>query len=223
MVCNTNLFNFINKTKIMNATSTKKETFGEQQVLQTIKTALNTSRKILMKDGILLLCWGLVLSFGFAWNYCNSALLVPSRIRDLMIILKPLTTLLLIVFTFYFVFFRKPKVKTYSALSTRFVWLGVIIAQNLNVIISRTMNGEVNYELLHPLQMTLIGFALFVTGGIYRFYILSVSGALMWIAAGIAAGYDLNTQYLIRSIADFVCFVVPGTLMYLEAKKGNHV
>lgn len=73
--------------------------------------------------------------------------------------------------------------------------------------------------MLLPLQMVLIGFALFVTGGIYRYYILAVSGVLMWISAIICAGLDANYQYLARGIADFICFVIPGILMYLSAKK----
>ena len=203
--------------------NTIQEDFNEKQLLKTLKTALATSRKSLMEDGLLLIIWGMVFSLGFAWNYYNSIELVPSRIRDIMLIIKPLTGLLLIAYTIYYVFFRRKRATPHTAISTRFVWLGVIIAHNLNVIVSQRIIGEVNFELLHPLQMTLIGFALFVTGGIYRYYILCVGGTIMWLAAALAATYDLNTQYLIRGIADFLSFVLPGILMYLKVKRGNYV
>jgi hypothetical protein len=95
----------------------------------------------------------------------------------------------------------------------RYVWIGVILAHNITVLITKSILNEVNFTLLQPLQMVLIGFALFVTGGIYRCYYLVAGGALMWVAASIAANYDLNTQFLIRSVAEFICFVIPGFLM----------
>jgi hypothetical protein len=45
----------------------------------------------------------------------------------------------------------------------------------------------------------------------------------MWTAAYIASGQDFNTQFLIRGIADFICFVIPGILMYLEINKSKNV
>ncbi len=199
------------------------EPVDEKQLFQTLKTAIATSKRSLMDDGILLICWGLAFSIGFLWKYYQAEVLVPSRIRDLMMILHPVIGVLLIGFTIYFIFFRKNRVRTYTAISTRFVWIGVIIAHNLNVIITNNFMAEVNFEMLHPLQMVLIGFALFVTGGIYRYYVLTIGGIIMWLAAAIASGYDMHTQYLIRGIADFVCFVIPGILMYMEVKKSHNV
>ncbi|WP_346860211.1 hypothetical protein [uncultured Draconibacterium sp.] len=199
------------------------ETFDKEQVLKTLKTSIATSRKTLMDDGILLLSWGLVMSLGFFWKYYNSIVLVPSRIRDVMSIINIIAAVGIIAFTIYFIFFRTKRVKTYTAISTRFVWLGVILAHNLNVIVTKSSMNEINFEILHPLQMVLIGFALFVTGGIYRYYLLVASGVIMWIGAAVSANYDLNTQFLVRAIADFVCFVIPGVLMYSEIKKKRNV
>ena len=80
-------------------TNTIQENFNEKQMLTTLKEALASSRKTLMEDGILLICWGIVFSLGFAWNFYNAVVLVPSRIRDLMLILKPTIGVLLIAFT----------------------------------------------------------------------------------------------------------------------------
>ncbi|NCB07602.1 MAG: hypothetical protein EOM73_05510 [Bacteroidia bacterium] len=121
--------------------------------------------------------------------------------------------------TVWFLFLKKRKVTTYSAISTRFVWIGVIIAHNFVVVITKSILKEVDFNLLQPLQMVLIGFALFVTGGIYRYYLLSFSGVLMWIAAAIAVRFDLNFQFLVRGIAEIFCFIVPGFLMISARKK----
>lgn len=207
----------------MRKTTYTEDDFNQNQILQTIQTAVATSRKTLLNDGILLILWGSALSLGFLWKYFQSVILVPSRIRDFMTILNPAIGVALTIFTIYFIFFRKKRVHTYTAFSTRFVWIGVIVAHNLNVIVTNNFATEPNFEMLHPLQMVLIGFALFVTGGIYRYYILATAGVVMWLAAGIAAGYDMNLQYLIRGSADFICFVIPGILMYIEVKKSRNV
>ncbi len=41
----------------------------------------------------------------------------------------------------------------------------------------------------------------------------------MWVAAAIAVNYDLNIQFLVRSIAEVLCFIIPGTLMYSARNK----
>lgn len=207
----------------MKSTTSTEETFDDNQILQTLRAAIATSKKTLMEDGILLILWGAGLSFSFFWVYYQASVLVASRIRDLISIISWIAGIALIVFTIYFLFFKNKKVYTNIAFSTRFVWIGIIIAHNLNVIITKKFIAEVDFELIFPLQMVLVGFALFVTGGIYRYYILSLSGIIMWIAAAISAGYDLNIQFLVAAITYMVCFVIPGTLMYKQSKKPANV
>jgi len=204
----------------MNSITTNKEELNEMKLLQTLKTAVNTSRKNLLDDGLLLIIWGLAFSFGFLWKYLESVVLAASRLKDFMMILNVIIPIGLIAFTIYFIFFRKKIIRTYTAISTRFVWIGVVVAHNLNVIVTNNFFSEVNFQMLHPLQMILIGFALFVTGGIYRYYFLLGSGILMWLAAVISSGLEMNMQYLIRGIADFICFVIPGILM-LKARNNQ--
>lgn len=45
----------------------------------------------------------------------------------------------------------------------------------------------------------------------------------MWIVAAVGSGYDINIQFLVRALADFICFVIPGILMYSETKKHKNV
>ena len=199
------------------------ELFNEQQLIKTLKTAVASSKHTLFSDSILFILWGTASFLGFIYNYLNSTILIPSRTQDFMTVAKSTIGVALVIFTIYYVFFRNKRVHTYTAISTRFVWIGIIIAHNLNVIVTRNFLSEVKLDLLHPLQMVLLGFALFVTGGIYRYYILSISGAIMWIGAILASNYELSTQLFIRGIADSICFIVPGVLMYLASKKQEHV
>lgn len=193
--------------------------FDEKKSLQVMKAAIVSSKKALMNDGILLILWGAGLSISNFWNYYKSTFLTAWWIRNLMDILQIAIGVAVIGFTAYLFFFKKHRVTTFAAFSTRFVWIGVILAHNINVIITKVILDEINFVLLQPLQMVLIGFALFATGGIYRYYILVAGGVFMWIAAAIAGNYELNNQFLIRAIAEVICFIIPGTLMYAERKK----
>jgi hypothetical protein len=206
----------------MNSSTTNPE-MSDSELLKTLKTAVATSKRSLLDDGILLMLWGGMFTIGFLLNYYKSTHLVVWWERNIIDTLNILAAIFLIGFTLYYLFFRKPKHRTYTAISTRYVWIGIIIAHNLNVIVTKSFLQEVNFSLIHPLQMVLLGFALFVTGGIYRYKLLSISGVVMWLAAAYCARLELADQYLIRAIANFICFVIPGILMYMQSKKSTNV
>lgn len=195
------------------------EIFDEKKSLETIRATIETSKKLLKDDGLLLVCWGVVFSIGNFWKYYEASVLTVWWIRNLMHILQIVLGIGVIGLTAYFIFFRKKKATTYTAISTRFIWIGVIIAHNMVVLITKNILSDVNFALLQPLQLVLIGFALFISGGIYRYYLLSASGIIMWAAAVTAASFQLNDQFLIRAIAEVVCFIIPGILMYTSATK----
>ncbi|WP_340112444.1 hypothetical protein [Maribellus mangrovi] len=202
----------------MNSTASHPE-MSDSELLKTLKTAVATSKRSLFDDGILLMLWGGMFTIGFLLNYYKSTYLVVWWERNIIDTIHILGGIVVIGITIYFIFFRKKTIRTYTAISTRFVWIGIILAHNLNVIITKGFLHDVNFALLHPLQMVLIGFALFVTGGIYRYYLLSAFGVIYWVAAWIGSGLELSDQYLLRAIADFICFVIPGILMYMQNKK----
>jgi len=203
----------------MESTEIKDLNFDEKQSLKVIKAAIASTRKAILEDGLLLIIWGAALSISNYWNFYKTANLTAWWMRNLMDILQIAIGVAVIGYTIYILFIKKRKVTTYAAISTRFVWIGVILAHNINVMITKSILAEVNFSLLQPLQMVLIGFALFASGGIYRYYLLLGSGIFMWIAAAIAAGFGLETQFLIRSITEIVCFIIPGAIMYGERRK----
>ena len=123
-----------------------------------------------------------------------------------------------LVITTYLIF-RKKKVTTFASMTTRYVWIGVILAHNVIVIITKVILKDIDFSMLQPLQLVLIGFALFVSGGVYRYFLLVVSGVIMWGTAAFAAHFDLTQQFLIRSIAEIVCCIIPGLVMYSARKK----
>jgi len=193
--------------------------FNEKKSLQIMKAAIASSKRTLMYDGLLLIIWGAGLATGNFYHWYKSAYLTARWMRNLMDMMQIVIGIGIIGYTVYFIFFQKRKVTTFEAISTRYVWIGVIVAHNIIVMIAKSVLGDVNFVLLQPLQMVLIGFALFVTGGIYRYYLLVAGGIIMWVAAAVCANFELNIQFLIRAIAEVICFIIPGVLMYAAWKK----
>lgn len=193
--------------------------FDEMKSLQLIKSVIETSKRTLKEDGILLILWGFVLSTANLWRYYESVVLTSWWLRELMKVYMILSGIAVIGITIYYIFFRKKKVRTFTSISVRYVWVGVILADNVIIMITKVILDKIDFVLLQPIQMVLIGFALFVSAGIYRYHLLSLSGVIMWIAAAIAVNYDLNIQFLVRSIAEVLCFIIPGVLMYSARNK----
>ena len=193
--------------------------FDERKSLQIIKSAIETSKRTLKEDGILFILWGFVLSTANLWRYYESVLLTSWWMHEVMKIYMILSGIAVIGITIYYLFFRKKKVRTFTSISVRYVWIGVILADNVIIIITKVILDKIDFALLQPIQMVLIGFALFVSAGIYRYHLLSLSGIIMWIAAAIAVNYNLNIQFLVRSIAEALCFIIPGLLMYSTRNK----
>ena len=206
----------------MESQTTQNE-MSEIELLKTLKTAVATSKRNLYDEWILLVLWGGSFTLGFLMMYYKSNQIVVWWQRNIIDTLNILAAIFLIGFTIYYLYIRKRKFRTFTGISTRYVWIGIIIAHNLNVIVTKSYLQEVNFSLIHPLQMVLLGFALFVTGGIYRYKLLSISGVVMWLAAILCSRLDLADQYLVRAIANFICFVIPGILMYTQSKKPVHV
>jgi hypothetical protein len=202
----------------MDITNNSNLSFDEKKSLDVMKAAIATSKRAMMSDGLLLILWGTGLSISNFYNYYKTNYLLASRLQNFLDILQILIGVSILAITAYIIF-RKKKVTTFASFTTRFVWIGVIIAHNIVIIITKAILTDINFVLLQPLQLVLIGFALFVSGGVYRYYLLVFSGVLMWAAAAFAANFDLTQQYLIRSVAEIICFIIPGILMYNARKK----
>jgi hypothetical protein len=192
--------------------------FTEKQSLSVIQEMIDVSTRNLKNDGILLFVWGWALFLQYLLACLPDLILMKHYIMNTFKVLKPILLTVVILFTLYYIYQKRKRVKTYIAITSRYTWLGIIVVFNLMVMILKT-KGEINFDLLHPLQMTLIGLALFITGGLYRTWILLVSGVVYWTAAVFASRQPMMYQQLIESIAALIAFVIPGYYLYYQSKK----
>lgn len=197
------------------------EQINEKQSLQVINEMIAVSSKNLKNDGLLLLAWGWVGFFISIMGFLPDIILIPNRLTRAFHILIPVLMVGIILFTAYYMYQKRKQVKTYVAIATRYTWFSCIVVYNLMVMIIKAKTGSVDFDLLHPLQMTLIGMCLFITGGLYRSWMLIVSGVIFWVAAISIVGQRLEYQRLWEAIVILLAFVAPGHILYYQSQKKN--
>jgi hypothetical protein len=195
------------------------ESMDEKQSLRLIHYMMEVSSKNLKKDGILILAWGAAIVIGRFLTFFPELKLLSKQLMFLFDVLSWLIGIAIIVYTIYYVFIYRKGTKSYVAKTAAYTWLGILIVHNLMVMFIKQKTGEVNFELLHPIQMILIGLALFITGGLYRERLFLLGGIVYWLAAYFGLPYRLPVQMIFEAVAALIGFVIPGTWLYYQSQK----
>lgn len=193
--------------------------FNEKKSIILIREMIDVSSRNIKKDGLLILVWGVIIVIGKFLDFFPDLKLISNVLLKTFKVSAVLLGAIGILFTIYWIYRNRKRTKTYIAITARYTWVGILIVYNLVVILIKQKTGEVNFELLHPLQMTLIGLALFITGGLYREKLLLVGGVAYWIAAFFAVKYTLPVQFIMECSAGFIGFVIPGAWLYYQSRK----
>ena len=195
------------------------EQLSGKQSISLIKEMMEVSSRNLKKDGLLILIWGIVIVLGRFMSFFPEVKLISRKIMQVFDILGWVLGMGAILFTIYYIYRNRKRTQTYIAVTARYTWLGIIVLYNLIVILIKQKTGEVDFELLHPIQMSLIGMGLFVMGGLYREKMLLLGGFAYWITAYFAVKYVLHIQYIFECVAGFIGFVIPGAWLYYQSRK----
>lgn len=188
--------------------------FDERKSLQTIQEMLEVSKRKFQSDGILFIVWGWIMTIHylvvFALGYSHFSTQLRHGIKYVI------TGLIILgfVFTFYYIFQQRKRVKTFIGVSLRYVWISMFFSLVLVNVIQFRVLQEINFELQHPIFMVIIAFATVVTGGILRYNLFVYGGISFALLALISSRLPLETQFLMEAIAWFVAFVIPGHILY---------
>jgi hypothetical protein len=191
----------------------------EKRSIILIREMIDVSSRNIKKDGIVLLVWGLIGCIMQFLNFYPEIKLLPKLTMKLFNVAEVILMAGAILFTVAYIYQNRKRPKTYISITARYLWIGIIVAYNLITILIKQKTGTVDFELLHPMQMTLIGLALFVTGGLYREKLLNIGGVVYWIVAFIAVKYTLPMQFVFEFMATLAGFVVPGAYLYYQSQR----
>jgi hypothetical protein len=204
----------------MKTTIKNEKHLDESQSLNVIREMIQVSRNKLNNDGILFIVWGWIFFINYLFlNYLPNRILLSHKTMDLVHGLRVILPVSGLIFTLYYILKQREKVQTYIGISLRYVWISLFASMVLVNVIQMNVLHQVNFELQHPVIMVLIAFAVTVTGGILRYWLLTGGGILFGLLALAASYFDLQTQLLIEAIAWLFAFVIPGHLLYAKRNK----
>jgi hypothetical protein len=195
------------------------DNFNEKKSIILIREMIDVSSRNIKKDGLLILVWGVIIVLGRFMNFFPEVKLISKVLIKTFRVFGVLLGAAGILFTIYWIYRNRKRTKTYIAITARYTWIGILIVYNLIAILIKFKTGKVDFELFHPMQMTLIGLALFITGGLYREKLLLMGGAVYWIAAFFAVKFTLNIQFIFECAAGILGFVIPGAWLYYQSQK----
>ncbi len=203
----------------MENTLQNSKSFDEKQSLQVIRDMIHVSQNKVNKDGILFIVWGYLMSAGYIIGFINKNIITTYHLNSFLKIIAEITPLLGTLFTIYYIFKQRKKVRTYIGVSLRYLWISMFVCLSLTNMIMFNVIHEVNFDLQHPIFMVFIAFATLITGVIIRYKIIIVGGILFGALAYLSSYFELQTQVLLEAAAWIVAFVIPGHIMY--AKRNN--
>ncbi|MFC2096738.1 hypothetical protein ACFLSI_00245 [Bacteroidota bacterium] len=197
--------------------------FSEQDSILVIKEMIQVSRKRIENNGILFIIWGwtwfIVETKGFLLDLIGET----DRLYWIFDNVGALLLTLAILFTVYYVFFKKKRIKSYISNSLKFVWFSVAASVVLiNLILFNQGVGN-DGGILVPIIMLSIATAVVVTGGILRYKLLIFGGIVFGIGGYLYSFPDLGFEGLIGPISYLLAFIIPGHVMYYKRKRRGNV
>jgi len=195
------------------------ESFDEGQSIQVIKEMIQVSQKSFKNDGILFLLWGWLMFISYVTNYIMYNIVITRQMERISQDLRFAITIIAIIYTLYYVFKKSKKVKTYIGISLKYVWISLSVSLVLSSMIIHNVLQQTNFELLHPIFMMFLAFAIVVTGGILRYKLVIIGGVVFGALAYTSSFFSLEIQMLFEAAAWLVAFIVPGHLLYAKRKQ----
>jgi len=163
----------------------------------------------------LLIVWGWLGFLNYLiFGYLPGVLLLGYQEIQLVHFSRVALLIIGIIFTLYYLFGKRKEKLSYTGITIRFVWGGLILMLMLVNLIQFNIVGEIDYELQHPIFMIFIAFAILVTGRVMRYQLLT-AGGIAFALLGLAASYmPLQEQLLMEAFGWMLAFIIPGHLLY---------
>lgn len=203
----------------METSNATTEKFDESQSIQVIREMIQVSQKKIKDDGILFILWGWLWFIGriidyYFWVYPHTHLM-----KQIKNVIGGAAFLFVLLFTIIYLYRKRKRLTTYIGISLRYIWISLVLGMSLISMILFNVLEEPDFKLQHPIFMVFIAFAVVATGGILRYKLLIVGGAIFAGLAYIASFFAIEEQLLIESVAWLFAFVVPGHWLYFKRNK----
>ena len=161
----------------------------------------------------LYLIWGVLMTLGRLSLYFKRHLLLSHQLENVLQYTNVALVVVGVLATLYYIFINKSKMGERPFVASRYAWFAALVTDNLLIIFIKIKTDTINFELLHPIQMALIGLVLIFVGAVHRERWLQLGGVFFWAGAYIAIKQPLTEQFLIEAIVAAMGLVLPAKLI----------
>lgn len=195
------------------------DSFDENQSIKVIREMIQVSQKKMKNDGVLFIFWGWLMFYNYISSFVFKKIVVTYGIKKGFQYFGIVLGIFAFAFTIYYLVKKSRKITTYIGISLRYVWISVIVCLSLTNMIIYNVIHTFNPELQHPVFMVFLAFAIVVTGGILRYWLLIAGGIIFATLAYICSYLTIDWQMLAEALAWLIAFVIPGHIMYAKRNR----
>jgi hypothetical protein len=195
----------------------EEKNISAEESLQLIEQMLGEARNKFYNNGFALLFWGILISLSCLGQFIMIKMGYPEQSNYIWPVAIGIG--MVITFLYYGVYAKRSKQFSRSDSSNGILWIGFAIT--FMVLAFLCIYLKVNPA---GFIWCLTGFAMFASGGIYKFKPLFAGAFVFWITAIVCVLLkdDLNTLW-IAALSMLLGYIVPGFLLWKKAKKEAHV
>ncbi|MEZ5084593.1 MAG: hypothetical protein R2750_14305 [Bacteroidales bacterium] len=96
-----------------------------------------------------------------------------------------------------------------------YLWWGFLVV--MLIILFMAGFNKIDWNLTHPIIITLYGLGTFVSGGVLKFKPLIIGGIVSWVIAVIAFFTEPEYVLLLISLSIIIAYLIPGYLLKAKA------
>ena len=205
---------------------------SEKESLELITTMINKAKESYHDTGISATMWGAVIAF------CSLEKLAELQFGYQLPIDIYFLIFVAVIPQIYFSIkeSRERKVKSYDDVYLDYIWLGFGICIFLLILISNTIQGNLNPlierfreltgrgdwtefrfgEYIMPLYLMLYGLPTFITGAACKFKPMLWGGLFCWASCVVALFTPIKIDLLLAGVSAILAWFIPGLLMKKE-------
>lgn len=161
----------------------------------------------------LFIVWGGLFFVGRIIGYLKVKILLSYAFMDFLKYFDFILLLAVILLTIWYLYKNKSRLLERERVIARYTWIAMLIVNNLILMIVKARYQEIDFEVTHLMQMTLIGLALVIVGTVMKENYIRLGGVVYWLAVFFAMDLQLFQQFLYEAIAVAVGIILPVKLI----------
>ncbi|HLO90719.1 MAG TPA: hypothetical protein VK172_06080 [Lentimicrobium sp.] len=194
---------------------------GYSGIMLVADQILQTTKKVLTREGILFILWGWLMFYVNLTGYVERELLLSNLFEKSLNLFGIVIGIGVISMTILHILYNRKSVTHRYRTTIRNSWVamfGVMVMVNL---IQNNVLHSINFELQHAIFMVIIAFTIITTGSILKSQLLIFGGIFFGILGLVASYFPLADQHLIEAVCWFFAIIIPGHLLYHKTKLKN--